>query len=589
MRKMKYFIFVLLFFMVIGFAAVSVSLSIGGNATVVTDIEDFKVYYSDVKVNDVQDLTLVKSDTELVFDINLYEPGETVVVSYDVTNASKLFDAALTVNCTSSTEYVGVTNQIDLSNLPALSTRTGKLTLKKLKSNSNEFSTVSNISCDIVASPVGRDNEASGSVIGPLPAYEYAVGTEIAIGEEKFNVISSTDTTVTLLAKYNLSSQYVQSTTINKLSFDSSSSSSLSLPQEVDIQEETTNFKNYVNGYVQYLQSVTGDESLTGDLISLTQLKKLGCTVPDNYYYEYVDDLTGTNYYDCSSSPNDYFLINGQDWWTKSINSAANQEIWIIESTGIASAFYKVGAGGGIRPTITVSKEALSKTIIEFTIEGETFYAYEGMTWGDWASNGAFSGDLYYDDGYNIWDDDLVIGDGDNNWVYSYDEISNGVDYYLIEFCCFDAGSLVMMADGTTKNIEDVKVGDLVMSLNEDTGEFISQKVTGTTINPKSTDLVYVNLSNGVRIGMRAYHPLLTTEGWKSLRPDSPDAIRENIDGLSLLEVGDTLVGYGENVTIVSVEEREEVSDYKTYNLSVEGYHNYVVEGVVAHNVACVQ
>ena len=146
-----------------------------------------------------------------------------------------------------------------------------------------------------------------------------------------------------------------------------------------------------------------------------------------------------------------------------------------------------------------------------------------------------------------------------------------------------------MMADGTTKNIEDVKVGDLVMSLNEDTGEFISQKVTGTTINPKSTDLVYVNLSNGVRIGMRAYHPLLTTEGWKSLRPDSPDAIRENIDGLSLLEVGDTLVGYGENVTIVSVEEREEVSDYKTYNLSVEGYHNYVVEGVVAHNVACVQ
>jgi hypothetical protein len=41
---------------------------------------------------------------------------------------------------------------------------------------------------------------------------------------------------------------------------------------------------------------------------------------------------------------------------------------------------------------------------------------------------------------------------------------------------------------------------------------------------------------------MRAYHPLLTTEGWKSLRPNSPDAIRENIEGLTLLEVGDTLV-----------------------------------------------
>lgn len=589
MRKMKYFIFVLLFFMVIGFAAVSVSLSIGGNATVVTDIEDFKVYYSDVKVNDVQDLTLVKSDTELVFDINLYEPGETVVVSYDVTNASKLFDAALTVNCTSSTEYVGVTNQIDLSNLPALSTRTGKLTLKKLKSNSNEFSTVSNISCDIVATPVGRDNEASGSVIGPLPAYEYAVGTEIAIGEEEFNVISSTDTTVTLLAKYNLNSQYVQSTTINKLSFDSSSSSSLSLPQEVNIQEETTNVKNYVNGYVQYLQSVTGDESLTGDLISLTQLKKLGCTVPDNYYYEYVDDLTGTNYYDCSSSPNDYFLINGQDWWTKSINSAVNQEIWIIESTGIASAFYKVGAGGGIRPTITISKEALSKNIIQFTISGRTYYAYEGMTWEEWIENKVFSGDSYYIDSGVVWLDMFVVVDEWNSWVTPDSKIIADYVYDVGEFCCFDAGSLVMMADGTTKNIEDVQVGDLVMSLDENTGKFISQKVTSTIINKKSTDLVYVYLSNGIRIGMRAYHPLLTTEGWKSLRPDSPDAIRENIEDLSLLEVGDTLVGYGENVTIVSIEEREEVSDYKTYNLTVEDTHNYIVEGVVAHNESCEQ
>ena len=113
--------------------------------------------------------------------------------------------------------------------------------------------------------------------------------------------------------------------------------------------------------------------------------------------------------------------------------------------------------------------------------------------------------------------------------------------------------------------------------------------MTGTVINTHSTDLVYVNLSNGVRIGMRAYHPLLTTEGWKSLRPDSPDAMRENIEGLSLLEVGDTLVGYGENVTIVSIEQRPEVDNYYTYNLSVEDNHNYVVEGVVAHNiVGCV-
>ena len=84
---------------------------------------------------------------------------------------------------------------------------------------------------------------------------------------------------------------------------------------------------------------------------------------------------------------------------------------------------------------------------------------------------------------------------------------------------------------------------------------------------------------------MRAYHPLLTTEGWKSLRPNSFDLALEGFDNLSLLEVGDTLVGYEENVTVVSIEQRPEVENYYTYNLSVEGYHNYIVEGIVAHNV----
>ena len=142
------------------------------------------------------------------------------------------------------------------------------------------------------------------------------------------------------------------------------------------------------------------------------------------------------------------------------------------------------------------------------------------------------------------------------------------------------------MADGTEKNIEDVEVGDMVMSLNEDTGEFIIQKVAQTITNKYSTDLVYVHLSNGVRLGMRAYHPLLTTEGWKSLRPDQAETINE-IGEVEELKVGDTIIGYEENVTIVSVEQRPEVENYYTYTLNIEGYHNYIVEGIVAHNKGC--
>jgi hypothetical protein len=60
MRNTKYLIGILLLFMTIGFAAISTSLSITGKTTVATTIDDFKVYFSDVKVNGVQDLSLVE-------------------------------------------------------------------------------------------------------------------------------------------------------------------------------------------------------------------------------------------------------------------------------------------------------------------------------------------------------------------------------------------------------------------------------------------------------------------------------------------------------------------------------------------------
>jgi intein/homing endonuclease len=85
---------------------------------------------------------------------------------------------------------------------------------------------------------------------------------------------------------------------------------------------------------------------------------------------------------------------------------------------------------------------------------------------------------------------------------------------------------------------------------------------------------------------MRAYHPLLTTEGYKSLRPEYAET-KIDVGEVALLEIGDTLVGYEENVTVVSIEQRPEVENYYTYNLSVEGYHNYIVEGVVVHNAGC--
>ena len=219
---------------------------------------------------------------------------------------------------------------------------------------------------------------------------------------------------------------------------------------------------------------------------------------------------------------------------------------------------------------------------ITFTFDGVEYHALEGMTWeqflesdyntSNWTSGGSF-----------VSISGIVgVGDSDNGDYALLSAVikPNGI-YYT--YCCFDPGTQVLMSDGTTKNIEDIEVGEYVMSYNETTKNFEPKKVLRTITRHHSDDLVYINLSNGERIGMRAYHPLLTTEGYKSLRPELKAAYVNN-EKLEKLKVGDTLVGYNSNVTITSIEERAPIENYDTYNLEIEDNHNYIVNGIVAHN-----
>jgi hypothetical protein len=535
------------------------------------------MYIFNVLVNDEQDLSLVKNSKELSFSTRLEELGKEYKITYDITNASKLFDASITITCTQSNNILSVTNDFDTStNLLARNTRTGTLTLKKTQTNASETDTLYNISCNIVATPISRSTESTGEIIGPI-VNPYSLGKELKIGSETYNVINSDSENVMMLAQKNINTAGRQSTTLVGLTFSSSTGWEHSPgPKEIDTQLYNGNVKNYLEVYKDNIIRQTGDENVSVDLITLKQLKSLGCTINDQYNY--------SSGYTCANSENSSWLVNGQSWWTRSAVPGESTYIWTVSSSGTLLNFPNTGSNG-IRPVLTINKETLEKNTINFTINNIQYGAEEGMTWEEWLDS-SYNVDNYISSESKIYDMymEYIVLNSDYTNTHTTDLITNNYSYLLEVFCCFDAGSKVLMADGTLKNIEEVEIGDLVMSLNEDTGEYVAQRVSSTIINKKSTDLVYVYLSNGTRIGMRAYHPLLTTEGWKSLRPDSPDAKRENIEGLSLLEVGDTLVGYDENVTIVKVEQRPEVEDYYTYNLAIEGHHNYVVEGIVAHN-----
>jgi hypothetical protein len=75
-----------------------------------------------------------------------------------------------------------------------------------------------------------------------------------------------------------------------------------------------------------------------------------------------------------------------------------------------------------------------------------------------------------------------------------------------IKWGCFAAGTLITMADGTQKKIEDIKIDDKVKTLAGNAA--VTQTTTGM-----EEELFAVKTSGGQRVFLTYNHPILTTDG----------------------------------------------------------------------------
>ena len=139
---------------------------------------------------------------------------------------------------------------------------------------------------------------------------------------------------------------------------------------------------------------------------------------------------------------------------------------------------------------------------------------------------------------------------------------------------CFIAGTLVHCEDGL-KKIEEVQIGDKVLSYNEETGEQEYKKVVrlfrneskdwiGITVN--STEIVST-------LGHKYYLP--KTKQWVSAKD---------------LKADDTvLLSNGQYAKVQSIRQIHYDAPQTTYNFEVEDNHTYYVgKGVLVHNQNCV-
>ncbi|MEI8218809.1 MAG: Hint domain-containing protein, partial [Elusimicrobiota bacterium] len=103
--------------------------------------------------------------------------------------------------------------------------------------------------------------------------------------------------------------------------------------------------------------------------------------------------------------------------------------------------------------------------------------------------------------------------------------------------CCFAAGTMILMADGTSKKIESITTTEKVMGYDGNTTVVEEVLITAA---PLRDHICVLAFSDGTELRLTREHPLYSRQGWKSLSPQST-AINNPELHVTQLSVGDQI------------------------------------------------
>lgn len=148
---------------------------------------------------------------------------------------------------------------------------------------------------------------------------------------------------------------------------------------------------------------------------------------------------------------------------------------------------------------------------------------------------------------------------------------------------CFVAGSLVTMADGSKKPIEQIIVGDLVKSQSGVNKVLELDRVDLETWSRKPVLYGF----NKETPFVTAEHPFMTRDGWKAPDPEETKRLEPHLDYLNItkLNPGDEiLLESGKYVLVRSIQEYDNQPQQTVYNFVLDGDHTYYVNDMLVHN-----
>ena len=162
--KKKSMLIIAILLMSIGFAAVSTTLIINGNAKVSENNEDFSVIFTAASIDVKEVYATAVDETKKIITFTTSELktlNQTSILTYEVTNNSSQYDANVTVTCVPKTgttaKYTSIKNKLenDATVVKAKSSVNGTLTVTLNKTVTEEVS--EEYTCKLEFNAVERD------------------------------------------------------------------------------------------------------------------------------------------------------------------------------------------------------------------------------------------------------------------------------------------------------------------------------------------------------------------------------------------------------------------------------------------------
>ena len=160
--------------------------------------------------------------------------------------------------------------------------------------------------------------------------------------------------------------------------------------------------------------------------------------------------------------------------------------------------------------------------------------------------------------------------------------IISGSEIIVHNAPCFIAGTKILMSDYSEKNIEDVVVGDKIISYNF-SNSLIELDIVDKVTKREVLNTVKYIFEDGSELEATLDHPLYVKDkSWASYDNQLSNKMY-NIGGVSKIEVGDYVKTSNDFKQIKSITENTNTSI--VYNLSqIRNNHNFFANDALAHN-----